>query len=104
MNEQERREAVAAVPVHERQVEAARIKLDKAKGKLDKFEDHLKALRDDVKRAKTELADEEEQLGKVREHADKVLAEGPVIISGQEVRGYAGVAQASAQGKGGGNN
>jgi chromosome segregation ATPase len=101
MTEQERREAVAAVAVHERQVEAAQVKVDGAQAKVDKFEDHLKAIRDDLKRAKHELADEEKQLVEVKKRADEVLAEGPVTITGVEVRAYAGVAQASVEGKGG---
>jgi chromosome segregation ATPase len=101
MTEQERREAVAAVAVHERQVKAAQVKVDGAQAKVDKFEDHLKAIKDDLKRAKQELADEEKQLVEVKKRADEVLAEGPVTITGVEVRAYAGVAQASVEGKGG---
>lgn len=103
MTEQERAEAVAAVPVHERQVAAAREKADKAQAKVDKFKDHLEALREDVKRAKDELRTEQADLDKVRQRADEVLADGPVTIRGEEVHAYAGVASADAAGKGGDN-
>lgn len=103
MTEQERREAVAAVAVHERQWGAAQAKVDGAADKVDKFEDHLKALKDDLKAAKKELAEEETELGKVRQHAEDILQEGPVTLGGHEVSAFAGVATARVAGKGGDN-
>jgi septal ring factor EnvC (AmiA/AmiB activator) len=101
MSEQERREAVAAVPVHEHLVRYVKSKVDGAQDKVSKFEAHLSSLRDDLKRAKEELRDEEAALDEARRKAEAVLAEGPVSIRGQEVRALAGVAGAAIEGKGG---
>lgn len=101
LSEQERREAVAAVPVHEHIVACAQRKVDGAQDKLVKFEDHLKSLKDDVKRAKEELRDEQSALEAARRKAEEVLADGPVSIRGQEVRALAGVAGAVVEGKDG---
>lgn len=103
MTEQERREAVAAVAVHERQVEAAQAKVDGAADKIDKFKTHLKTLENDLRAAKKELAEEEAELGKVRKRAEGVLTDGPVTLGGHEVQAFAGVAQVDVAGKGGDN-
>lgn len=101
MTEQERAEAVAAVPVHERQVAASKARIDGAQRKVDKFEEHLKAARGSLREARVELTEEERQLDEVRKRADAVLTDGPVTIRGEQVHAYAGVASASAAGKGG---
>jgi chromosome segregation ATPase len=101
--EQARREAVAAVPVHERQVEAAQQRVDGATAKIAKFNEHVEGLTADLTAAQENLATEQADLQAVRERAAEVLAEGPVAISGIEVRAVAGVAGAVAEGKGGGN-
>jgi chromosome segregation ATPase len=103
MTEQERREAVAAVPVHERQVEAAQERVDGAAAKVEKFAGHLDTAKTDLRLAEENLAAEQAELEEVKTRADAVLAEGPVSISGIEVAAYAGVASAAAAGKGGNN-
>ena len=101
LSEQERREAVAAVPVHQHLVNCAKEKLDGAQEKQTKFEEHLASLKNDVKRAREELSAEEKALDEARKRAESVLADGPVTIRGREVRALAGVAGAAVEGKGG---
>lgn len=103
MTEQERREAVAAVPVHERQVEAAQARIDGATRKVEKFQGHLDGIKQELQDAQEALVAEEEALRVVRIRAEEVLSEGPVSISGIEVRALAGIAGAEVAGKGGGN-
>lgn len=94
--EQKRREDVAAVDLHVREVAAAQERVNGAADKVEKFTDHLKNLREDLRAAKANLAAEEETLTKVRRRAADVLAEGPVSISGEMV--YAVAETAHAQG------
>lgn len=101
LSEQERREAVAAVPMCEHAVACAKAKVDGAQAKLAKYAAHATALEDDVRRAKVELAAEEKALDTARQVAQEVLADGPVSIRGQEVRALSGVAGAAAESKDG---
>lgn len=101
MTEQERSQAVAAVGMHEHQAREARAAVDRVQAKVDKFEEHLKGARGDLRRARQTADDEEKALAEARKLADQVLAEGPVTIRGEKVNAYAGVAEASAEGKGG---
>lgn len=93
--EQERREAVAAVEVHERQVTAARARVDGAHAKREKFAQHLAAIDDEIQTANSELDREIAELEKIKALAEKVLAEGPVSISGEVVEALAGTATAT---------
>jgi outer membrane protein TolC len=91
-HEQARRETVAAVDVHERQVVAAQRRVDGAQAKIEKFKALLDNLKADLRAAKEELAIEQEALSKVRKQSDGVLIDGPVTLSGKTVESLADTA------------
>ena len=100
MTEQERAQAVAAVPVHEHQTACAEEKVNGLIDKVSRFREHLTGAEQDLERAKRELDDERASLDRVRAQAAEVLKDGPVSIGGQEVKAIAGVAGVTTEGKG----
>lgn len=101
--EQARREAVAAVEVHERQVVAAQARVEGGIRKAAKFDQHVAAVREEIESAREALGCEQADLERVRRRAAEVLAEGPVSLNGAEVRALAEVADVATQAGSGGN-
>lgn len=93
--EQTRREHVAAVKVHERQVAAAQARVDGAYSKIEKFDRLRAGLDADLKAAQEALMAEEEELPKVRARAQAALEHGPVSLGGEHVEALAGTASAT---------
>lgn len=95
MNEQERREAVAAIPVYEHQLDGAQRALDGVDTAVAKFEELVKHAKAQRKPAQEALAAAQKDLEEGQAKAREALAEGPVTLpNGEEVRAIAGVASA----------
>jgi chromosome segregation ATPase len=90
--EQTRREHVAAVEVHERQVAAAQTRVDVVHRKIEQFDRLRENLEVDLKAAQENLAAEQEELPKVRARAEAALEHGPVTLNGEHVEALAGTA------------
>jgi hypothetical protein len=100
VTEQERTQAVAAVDLHDHQAEQARLAAERAADKVAKLRSHLDTAEADAERLRA-VADEEAATARsARELAEQVLADGPVFITGVEVRALAGVAVVASEGKG----
>lgn len=95
--EQARREAVAAVEVHERQVIAAQARVEGGIRKAAKFDQHAAAIREEIESAREALSSEQADLERVKTRAAEVLTEGPVSLNGTEIRALAETATVATQ-------